>query len=340
MRAVVLRDGKLDVRETADPEPGPGELLIKPLSATICASDVHYMDHPNSADRFKWDSDRDTVMGHEFIGEVVGHGPNCSGDFPVGARVTSLPIMIRPGEEPLVIGHNPDAPGAFGELMLVSEVMARTVPDGVANDSVALVDAFAVGEFYVRCSGIKPGELPLVIGAGAIGLSTVAALAARDVSPIVVADYSDERLEYAKTFGGDVLVNPSLRDPYDVWREAFRANDFRTTQVIFECVGRNGLLQEIVDACEFMARVYVAGGWYDAGTIDFTAATHKGMTIQFGGGPLPQDCYGTLDAVAEGRLDPAPSIGRIIGLDEVPEAIDQVRKGQGPPRVVVHPTAS
>lgn len=216
MRAVVLRDGKLDVRETADPEPGPGELLIKPLSATICASDVHYMDHPNSADRFKWDSDRDTVMGHEFTGEVVGHGPNCSGDFPVGARVTSLPIMIRPGEEPLVIGHNPDAPGAFGELMLVSEVMARTVPDGVANDSVALVDAFAVGEFYVRCSGIKPGELPLVIGAGAIGLSTVAALAARDVSPIVVADYSDERLEYAKTFGGDVLVNPSLRDPYDV----------------------------------------------------------------------------------------------------------------------------
>jgi hypothetical protein len=42
----------------------------------------------------------------------------------------------------------------------------------------------------------------------------------------------------------------------------------------------------------------------------------------------------------DGRLDPSPSIGRIIGLDEVPDAIDQVRKGQGPPRVVVHPTAS
>jgi len=44
--------------------------------------------------------------------------------------------------------------------------------------------------------------------------------------------------------------------------------------------------------------------------------------------------------VADGRLDPSPSIGRIISLDEVPDAIDQVRKGQGPPRVVVHPTAS
>ena len=238
MRAVVLRDGKLDVRETPEPKPGPGELLIKPLSAAICASDVHYMDHPNSAPRFAWDSARDTIMGHEFIGEVVGHGQDCTGDFPLGARVTSMPILIRAGAEPRVIGHDPDAPGAFGELMVVSEVMSRNVPDGVPNDAVALVDAFAVGEFYVRCSGIGPGELPLVIGAGAIGLSTVAALAARGVSPIVVSDYSDDRLAYAKKFGADVLVNPPIRDPYDVWRETFRSNGIQTPQVIFECVGR------------------------------------------------------------------------------------------------------
>ncbi len=338
MRAAVLRGGRLEVRETADPVPGRGELLVKPLSAAICASDVHYMDHPNSAPRFAWDSDRDTIMGHEFIGEVVGHGPDCSGDFPIGVRVTSLPLLIRHGAEPRVIGHDPDAPGAFGELMLVSEVMARTVPDGVPSDVVAVVDAFAVGEFYVRCSLIEPGELPLVIGAGAIGLSTVAALAARGVSPVVVSDYSDDRLRYAKTFGADVLVNPAKRDPYDVWRETFRTNGFQTPQVIFECVGAKGLLQSIVDECEFMARVFVAGGWYDAGTIDCTDATHKGVTIQFGGGPHPVDWYGTLDAVVEGRLDPLPSIGRVIGLDDVPDAIDAVRRSEGPPRIVVHPT--
>jgi len=340
MRAVVLRDGRLEVRATADPVPGPGELLIKPLSAAICASDVHYMDHPNSAARFVWDSNRDTILGHEFIGEVVGHGPDCSDDFPLGTRVTSMPILIRAGVEPLVIGHHPDAPGAFGELMVVSEVMSRPVPAEVSNDAVALVDAFAVGEFYVRCSGIGSGELPLVIGAGAIGLSAVAALAARGVGPIVVADYSDDRLAYAKKFGADVLVNPSQRDPYEVWRETFRANNFQTQQVIFECVGRNGLMQQVVDACEFMARVFAAGGWYDAGTIDCTAATHKGVAIQFGGGPHPQDWYGTLDAVAAGRLDTLLSVGRTIGLDEVPDALDQVRRSQGPPRVVVHPTAS
>ena len=227
MRAMVLRDGRLEVRDTADPVPGPGQLLLRPLSAAICASDVHYMDHPDSAPRFVWDSGRDTIMGHEFIGEVVGHGPECSGDFPVGSRVTSLPLLIREGAEPHVIGHDPDAPGAFGELMLVSEVLARTVPDGVPNDAVAVVDAFAVGEFYVRSSAIGPGELPLVIGAGAIGLSAVAALVARGVGPVIISDYSAERLEYAKKFGAEVLVNPGERSPFEVWREVARDSGFR-----------------------------------------------------------------------------------------------------------------
>ena len=169
-----------------------------------------------------------------------------------------------------------------------------------------------MGEFYVRCSGIKPGELPLVVGAGAIGLSTVAALevARRQPDRGVRLQRRPARVrqDVRRRRPGQPVES---RDPYEVWRETFRANNFQTTQVIFECVGKNGLLQSIVDSCEFMARVYVAGGWYDAGTIDCTDATHKGMTIQFGGGPHPQDWYGTLDAVADGRLDPSPSIGRI-----------------------------
>jgi threonine dehydrogenase-like Zn-dependent dehydrogenase len=251
-----------------------------------------------------------------------------------------MPLLIREGAEPHVIGHDPDAPGAFGELMLVSEVLSRTVPDGVLDDAVAVVDAFAVGEFYVRSSAIAPGELPLVVGAGAIGLSAVAALVARGVGPIVVSDYRAERLEYAKKFGADVLVNPAERSPYEVWREVARNNKIQKPQVIFECVGAPGLLASIIESCEFLARMFAAGGWHGSDSVSVTAATHKGVTIQFGGGPHPVDWYGTLDAVIEGRLVPLPSIGRVIGLDEVPEAIDQARRSEGPPRIVVHPTAS
>jgi hypothetical protein len=44
---------------------------------------------------------------------------------------------------------------------------------------------------------------------------------------------------------------------------------------------------------------------------------------------MPQDWCGTLDAIASGSLDPMPSVGRIIGLDEVPAAIDLARRSDG-----------
>ena len=108
-----------------------------------------------------------------------------------------------------MIGQHPDAPGSFGELFLVTEAVSRAVPTEVDPDSVALTDAFAVGEGYVAMSGITPGQLPLVVGAGAIGLSAVAALASRGVEPIIISDLKDERLELAGRFGPCRTVNPS-----------------------------------------------------------------------------------------------------------------------------------
>ena len=348
MRAVVLRDGRLEVRETADPAPGPGEMLLRTLSTAICASDVHFMDHPevvthDGTGRFVYDPDRDIVLGHEFVGEVVAHGPGCAGTYPVGTRVTAMPILLVDGGlgGTKVIGQHPEALGSFGELLVVSEAMARAVPDGVPNDAIALVDAFAVGEFYVRSSRIAPGEIPIVVGAGAIGLSAVAALAARGIDPIVVSDRKPERLQLAAdAFGAHVLVNPDERSPFDVRREIAQERMVTTPAVVFECVGAPGIVQRIVEQCDMWTRIHAAGGWYTGDQLDCTAATHKGVTVQFGGGPLPDDWYGTLDAICAGRLDPLPAVGEIIGLDDVPAALDRARRSDGPPRIVVHPNAT
>ena len=58
MRAAVPRDGRIEVRETADPVPGPGQLLARTLSCAICASDLHFMDNPQGVaedDSGLWD---------------------------------------------------------------------------------------------------------------------------------------------------------------------------------------------------------------------------------------------------------------------------------------------
>jgi threonine dehydrogenase-like Zn-dependent dehydrogenase len=345
MRAVVLRGGRVEVRETADPVPGEGELLLRTLATAICASDVHFMDHHDAIPAgglagMVYDPDREIVLGHEFVGEVIGHGPGCTDQFPLGTRVTAMPILLVDGglAGTKVIGQHPEAQGSFGERLVVSEAMARVVPDGVPDDAVALVDAFAVGEFYVRSSAIGPGEIAIVIGAGAIGLSTVAALAARGVDPIVVSDFNADRLDLAKQFGAHVLVDPAERSPFDAWTELVFERGITKPAVVFECVGAPGLIQNIVDSCQMWTRIFAAGGWYTGDTLDCTAATHKGVTIQFGGGPHPEDWYGTLDAICEGRLDPLPSVGKVIGLDEVPAALELTRRSEGPPRIVVHPS--
>jgi threonine dehydrogenase-like Zn-dependent dehydrogenase len=343
MRAVVLHAGGLEVRETADPVPGDGELLVRVLSTAICASDVHYMDHPQQAiddptGMSSYDEDVDIVMGHEFVAEVVGHGPGCSDQFPVGTRVTSMPMLLS-ASGMHIIGQHPDAPGSFGELMLLSEALTRAVPEGVPSDAVALVDAFAVGEYYVRSSGIAPGDLPIVIGGGAIGLSAVAALSRRGIEPVMLSDYSAARRDLAREFGADVLVDPASQAPFDAWRDVARTRGVTTAPVVFECVGAPGLVQQLVETCEMWTRIYVAGAWYTDDTINCTDAARKGVTLQFGGGPLPEDWYGTLDAVCEGRLDPLPSVGRVIALDDVPAALDEARRAEGPPRIIVHPGA-
>jgi threonine dehydrogenase-like Zn-dependent dehydrogenase len=227
VRAVVLRDGRLGVREIADPVPGPGELLLRTLSTAICASDVHFMDHPemginDPTGRSLYDANRDIVLGHEFVGEVVGHGTGCTEQFPVGTRVTSIPIRLVNGgaDGARIIGQHPEAQGSFGELVVVAEALAKSVDAGVSSDAAALTDAFAVGEFYVRAARMEPGEVPVVVGAGAIGLSAVAALASRGVEPIIVSDYNSERRALAcDSFGAHIAVDPAERSPFDVWRE-------------------------------------------------------------------------------------------------------------------------
>ena len=340
----MLRRGRVEVRETDEPQPGPGELLLRTLSTGMCASDVHFMDHPevgrdDPSGQSLYDEDRDIILGHEFVGEVIGHGAGCTDRFPIGCRVTSISMRLVDGGPAIrIIGQHPEAQGSFAERLVVSEAFTRRVPEGVSDDAIAVVDAFAVGEFYVEKSKIQPGVIPIVVGAGAVGLSAVASLAAREVHPIIVSDRRADRRELARSFGADVLVDADITPfPFEIWRDTAHALGIRKPPTVFECVGAPGLMQKLIDSCEPGSRIYAAGGWYTNDTINVTAASKKGLMIQFAGGPRTVDWDRTLDAVCTGRLDPLPSVGRVITLDDVPAALDEVRRAQGPPRIVVHP---
>ncbi|MQY20949.1 zinc-binding dehydrogenase [Nocardia macrotermitis] len=346
MRAVSLRDGTLALREIARPVPGPGQILVRTLACAICASDHHYMDHPEvaAADRSGMRvhaPDQDVVMGHEYCAELVEYGPDTQRQWPIGTRVTSVPALFVDGGM-RIIGMAPDAPGGFGEYFLLSEGFARSLPDDLPVERLALVDAMAVGWYYTRV-GHNDTTVPLVIGLGAIGLSVVAALKQRGAKTVVAADFSPSRRKLAREFGADVVIDPAERPTFEQWRAAAWGNSEDVHDrialaglapcTVYECTGVEGVLADIIENCPIGTRILSAGG-AGSDTISSATAHLKGINLQFGGGPAVEDWYETLDLVVSGGLDPEPLIGETVGIDGLADAFERARASDAPPRIV------
>ncbi|MFA5708716.1 zinc-binding dehydrogenase [Mycolicibacterium sp.] len=351
MRAMTYKNRRIEIAEVPMPVPGPGQLLVRTLACAVCASDHHYVDHPdvNAADKsgMRVDApDCDVIMGHEFCAEIVDYGPDCQKTLPIGTRVTSIPVLMGADQPARIVGYSPEAPGGYGEYFLLTEFLAREIPDTVPVEHIAVNDALAVGWFYSR-AGMKQvaeqGTVHLVIGCGAIGASVIAGLKLRGAQKIIAADLSAERRAVARELGADVVVDPREESPFAAWRrEAWGSPEEihdrvrqigLPTQVVYECAGVKGVLTDIAENCAAGAYVLSAGGSH-VDEISSTVAHLKGLIIQWGGGPEFEDWYGCLDMILDGKLDPVPFIGETIGLDGLPDAFERARSSSAPLRIV------
>ncbi|MGW3653003.1 zinc-binding dehydrogenase [Streptomyces sp. NPDC000878] len=353
MRAAVLRCGTVKVRIVDDPIPGPGQLFVRSLACGICASDLHFMDHPEAgadddSGMSTYDQDVDIVMGHEYCAEVVDHGPGTERRIPVGTRVSSLPVLSTPAGR-RIIGQNPDSPGGLGEYFLLTESMTPVVDSDLPSEVVCVADAISVGWSTATRAQVTAREVPLVIGCGAVALSVIARLRRLGVGPILAADFVASRRRIALAMGADVVIDPAEVSPYGAWRDvvygpADSTKDMMTAMagclpgcVVFECVGVPGVLDAIIKGCERGTRIFSAGGPPDGDHPHTLTAKRKGLNIQFGGGPSMTHWDEAFQAVCSGSLDVGPMLGNTVGLDEVPAALHAARDANGPPRIVVVP---
>jgi threonine dehydrogenase-like Zn-dependent dehydrogenase len=341
MRAAVLRGGSVEARIIGDPVPGPGQLLVRSLACGICASDLHFMDHPEAgadddSGMSTYDTDADIVMGHEYCAEVVGYGPGTERRIPAGTRVSSLPVLATAGGRK-IIGQNPESPGGFGEYFLLTEAMTRVVVSDLPSEVVCVADAISVGWSAASRGQLTAQEVPLVIGCGAIGLSVIATLRCLGAGPVVAADFVASRRATALAMGADMVIDPAEVSPYQVWRETACGPAVQPGCVVFECVGIPGVLDSIIRGCERGTRIFSVGGPPEGDLLHTLTAKRKGLNIQFGGGPSMTHWDEAFEAVCSGSLDVRPLLGRTVGLDEVPGALNASRDANGPARIIVVP---
>ena len=197
------------------------DAIVRVDAVTICGTDLHILngDVPAVTDG--------RILGHEAVGtvEAVGSGVKTIevGDRVLVSCITSCGAcrFCREGRYGQclggggwILGHTIDGTQAEYVRVPFADTSTYQVPAGVADEQMLmLADILPTGyEVGVRNGSVQPGDVVAVVGAGPIGLAAI--MGARLFSPshIVAIDLADSRLEAAKQFGADIVVNNSRED--------------------------------------------------------------------------------------------------------------------------------
>lgn len=183
----------LEWTELPDPVPVAGEALVQVRAFTVMWADLL-----ERKARYPGGPQPPYVGGHEFMGEVVAHGPGTAAP-PVGTRV---------------FGTAPHA-GAGAELVALPARWLHPVPDGLGDIAAAtLVSGYMTAEVGIRCfARLTPGESVLVhAAAGGLGSASLQLARAHGAGTIVATAGSPEKVERIRAWGVDVAVDYTTED--------------------------------------------------------------------------------------------------------------------------------
>lgn len=226
MRGVYLPGGRrVDVRDVPDPEPGHGQVLLRPRASTICGSDLRaiYREHLGSGP----EAYQDVVAGHEPCGDVVEVGPGCARTRP-GDRVVVYHISgcglcddCRRGYQVSCASAHRRAygwqrDGGHADLLVADERDLLPLPASLSHlDGACVACGFGTAYEALARGGASGADAVLVTGLGPVGLA--AGLLARALGSAVVVgtDPSAERRKLAEEIGAvhhTVADEDGLRD--------------------------------------------------------------------------------------------------------------------------------
>ena len=274
--------GPSDIRieDVADPEaPGDEEVLLRVLRAAICGTDATEWDHGPVLAK------PPVILGHEFVGEVVGFGSGRQ-PFGLGQRVVSgAGVWCRKcqwcarGRTNLCAEYRTLGLQLAGGLAQFVRVPVRTlvaVPPEVPNDAAALAQPIAVALHAVRRAGVAPGESCAIIGVGGIGAFIVAGAAARGAAPLIAIDVDPDRLQTAKALGATIAIDARDRDLTTVIREATGGDG---PDVVIEASGAPHAPAAALAAAKRGGRVLIVGLQPGLRELDLLQATVREIDL-------------------------------------------------------------
>lgn len=318
------------LQDTQVPEVGHNDLLIKIRKTAICGTDMHI---------YNWDEwSQQTipvpmVVGHEYVGEVVGMGQEVRG-FAVGDRVSGEGHITcghcrncRAGRRHLcrnTEGVGVNRPGAFAEYLVIPAFNAFKIPDNISDELASIFDPFG-NAVHTALSFDLVGEDVLITGAGPIGI--MAAAVARHVGArhVVITDINPYRLELARKMGATRAVDVSKENLQDVMNELGMSEGF---DVGLEMSGVPVAFRDMLKKMNHGGKVAMLGIPPQDVSVDWNQVIFKGLVIKGIYGREMFETWYKMASLLQSGLDLSPIITHTFSVDDFQKGFDTMGSGQ------------
>jgi L-iditol 2-dehydrogenase len=325
-----------DIRleEVPTPSPGIDEMLVKVISCGICGSDiVEWYRLPRAP----------LVQGHEVGVEVIETSKDVT-KFKVGDRLFIAPKVPCLKCSYCLKGHYPQCsevkdrlPGGFAEYILVpKEIVAHgsyLLPGNVSFDQSTFIEPLACTVRAQRLASIEEGQTVLILGSGMSGLLHTK-LAKYKKCKVIVTDISKRRLELAKSFGADHVIDAES----DVPDQLIKINGRKADAVMVTTSAMSALKQawKSVDMGGVVVLFTVPGPGKDVivPLNDFWRKEIRIITSYYCG---PPDIEEALNLISNGNIKTDELITHWLPLKDTAKGFQMVLKGTESLKVIIKP---
>jgi 2-desacetyl-2-hydroxyethyl bacteriochlorophyllide A dehydrogenase len=327
MRRVVIHPGRIAVETAEVPSPGPAEALVRSLVTGVCGSDLHaaHGRHPFVALPYR--------PGHEVVGVIEATGAE-AGNWTPGQRVIvepDLPCwtckMCTSGRENLCenlqffgCGY---PQGGMADYFTLAANRLHAVPDALDDNTAALIEPLSTPVHAVRLAGNVAGKSVAVLGAGTIGLFTLAVLRAHGVGRVVSTDPLPAKRERAAALGADATIDATASDVVGQVRSALGGS----ADIVFDCVSIQSSMNQAIAMADKGGTVMVVGVPARDVTIPLPIIQDHQIRIQGSATYLPADYAESARLLGSGAVRTADFVTATRPLDQVAEAFELAYSG-------------
>ncbi|MDQ0314982.1 zinc-dependent alcohol dehydrogenase [Amorphus orientalis] len=322
----------LVIGERPDPSPSPDEVVLRICRCGICGSDLHMTEDAT------FGLQGGEVIGHEFSGEVMEVGRNVS-DIKPGDLVAAAPLKgcgrcapCRAGEPAWCEQQMELIGGGYAEYAALTARQVRRLPADVSLADGALAEPLAVALHGLRRARVAPGERVVVVGAGAIGLAVVFWARRLGAGAVVAVDLHDHQRDRAGELGATDFVTSGPE-----MRERIEKACGGLPDVVFECVGKVGLIDHCIDLVRPRGRVCVLGLCTGVDRLDSFRAISKEVDVIMSVFFDMNEFAMSIEALDVGRYCPQTLVSDVVELSDAPEAFEALRQRTTQCKVLIAP---